>query len=153
MTWRNGAKPQLLPDPPSVSQISHVISQATAPAFLLGALAAFISVLIVRLNRVIDRSQALTQSTSTMPKGRSSERIFRARKTALSFLNNSMLFASISAIVITILVVVAVASALLDIQHERGAAVLFTVSLGLFAASLVNLARETRIALHEFDCL
>jgi hypothetical protein len=48
---------------------------------------------------------------------------------------------------------VAVASALSDIQQERGAAVLFTVSLGFFAASLVNLARETRIALHEFDYL
>jgi uncharacterized protein YtpQ (UPF0354 family) len=68
-------------------------------------------------------------------------------------LNNSILFASISAIVITILVVVAFATALLDIQHERGAAVLFTVSMGFFAASLISLARETRIALHEFDYL
>jgi hypothetical protein len=61
------------------------------------------------------------------------------------------LFASISAIFITLLVVVAFASALLAIEHERGIAVLFTVCLGFFAASLVNLARETRIALHEFD--
>ena len=31
----------------------------TAPSFLLGAVAAFISVLIARMNRIIDRSQAL----------------------------------------------------------------------------------------------
>ena len=49
----------MITDTPSVSQLSQVISQAVAPAFILGALAAFISVLIGRLNRVVDRSQAL----------------------------------------------------------------------------------------------
>jgi len=49
----------MYPDTPSVSQLSHVISQAAAPAFLLGALAAFIAVLISRLNRVVDRTIVL----------------------------------------------------------------------------------------------
>lgn len=48
----------MLPETPSVTQLSQVIAQVTAPAFLLGAVAAFISVLISRMNRVIDRSQA-----------------------------------------------------------------------------------------------
>src|SRR5258708_23779189 len=43
----------------TVSQLSEVISQAAAPAFLLGALAAFIAVLIGRLNRIIDRTVLL----------------------------------------------------------------------------------------------
>jgi hypothetical protein len=34
----------VISDTPSVSQLSQVITQAIAPAFLLGALAAFISV-------------------------------------------------------------------------------------------------------------
>jgi hypothetical protein len=38
----------------SVTQIGQVISQVTAPAFLLGAVAAFTSVLISRMNRIID---------------------------------------------------------------------------------------------------
>jgi hypothetical protein len=46
---------------------------------------------------------------------------------------------------------VAFVSAFFGIQHERGIAVLFVVTLGFFTAALVNLARETRIALHEFD--
>ena len=46
-------------DNPTAAQLSQVISQVTAPAFLLGAVAAFISVLISRMNRIIDRSQAL----------------------------------------------------------------------------------------------
>jgi hypothetical protein len=36
-----------------------VISQAAAPAFLLGALAAFIAVLVSRLNRIVDRTIVL----------------------------------------------------------------------------------------------
>ena len=46
-------------DTPSVSQLSQVISQAAAPAFLLGALAAFIALLISRLNRIVDRTMIL----------------------------------------------------------------------------------------------
>ena len=46
----------MITETPSVNQLAQVISQAAAPAFLLGALAAFISVLISRLNRIIDRT-------------------------------------------------------------------------------------------------
>jgi hypothetical protein len=42
---------------PSIAQLNQIIAQITAPAFLLGAVAAFVAVLIGRLNRVIDRSQ------------------------------------------------------------------------------------------------
>jgi Protein of unknown function (DUF2721) len=66
-------------------------------------------------------------------------------------LNRAILYASISAIFATLLVIVAFVTAFFGIQHERGIAVLFVVTLGFFAAALVNLARETRIGLHEFD--
>jgi hypothetical protein len=39
----------------TADEVSRVISQDTAPAFLLGAVAAFISVLIAHMNRMIDR--------------------------------------------------------------------------------------------------
>jgi hypothetical protein len=47
-------------------------------------------------------------------------------------------------------VMVAFASAFFEIQHERGVAV-FIVSLGAFTVSLVDFAREVRIALSDFD--
>ena len=49
----------MLADTPSVSQLSHVISQAAAPAFLLGAFAAFVAILANRLNIIVNRSIAL----------------------------------------------------------------------------------------------
>jgi hypothetical protein len=52
------------PDPvypvqPSIGQLSQIISQCAAPASLLGALAAFIAILISRLTRVIERTIVL----------------------------------------------------------------------------------------------
>jgi hypothetical protein len=49
----------VLPVTPSVEQLSSIIGSVAAPAFLLGAVAASISVLMSRMNRVIDRSQFL----------------------------------------------------------------------------------------------
>jgi hypothetical protein len=139
------------PDAPSVSQLSHVISQAAAPAFLLGVLAAFIAILISRLNRIIDRTIVLNAiSDDDTAKYRLKADLPRLmRRTAM--LNRAILWAVISSITITILVIVAFASAFFEIQHERGVAILFMVSLGAFTVSLVDFAREVRIALSEFD--
>jgi hypothetical protein len=40
-------------DTSSTIQLAQVIAQVTAPSFLLGAVAAFISLLIARMNRII----------------------------------------------------------------------------------------------------
>jgi uncharacterized membrane protein YgcG len=141
----------VITETPSVSQLSQVISQAIAPAFLLGALAAFISLLILRMNRVVDRSQSLNAIGDTdAARARLKADLPRLKQRA-ALLNSAILYASISAIFATLLVMVAFVSAFFGIEHERGIAVLFIINLGFFAAALVNLARETRIALHEFD--
>lgn len=49
------------------------------------------------------------------------------------------------------MVIVAFVSAFFQIQHERGVAVLFIISLGAFTIALVDFAREVRIALSEYD--
>jgi hypothetical protein len=140
----------VLPDP-SVSQLSQVITQAIAPAFLLGALAAFVSVLTLRMNRVVDRSQMLN-AIDDADKARAHLKtdLPRMRRRAI-LLNHATFFATLSAISATLLVMVAFVSAFFGIQHERGIAALFVITLGFFAAALVDFARETRIALHEFD--
>ena len=141
----------MIPDTPSVSQLSQVIAQAIAPAFILGALAAFISLLILRMNRVVDRSQTLNAIGGDDPARVHLKTDLPRLKQRAVLLNRAILYAATSAIFATLLVMVAFVSAFFGIQHERGIAVLFIVTLGFFAASLINLARETRIALHEFD--
>src|SRR6267143_2600045 len=141
----------MLPDTPTVSQLSHVIVQAAAPAFLLGALAAFIAVLISRLNRIIDRTIVLNAiADDDAVKYRLKDDLPRLLRRA-AMLNRAIFWAVIGSIAITLLVIVAFASAFFAIQHERGVAILFIASLAAFTVSLVDFAREVRIALSEFD--
>src|SRR4051794_17290375 len=148
---RNSGWISMLPDTPSVSQLSRVISQAAAPAFLLGALAAFISVLISRLNRIVDRTIVLNGIPDDGgAKARLKIDLPRLLRRA-AMLNRAIFWAVISSITISLLVVVAFGSAFLQIQHERGVAILFIVALASFTVALIDLAREVRIALSEFD--
>jgi Protein of unknown function (DUF2721) len=141
----------VIADTPSVTQLSQVITQAIAPAFLLGALAAFVSVLTLRMNRVVDRSQMLNAiGDDDTARAHLKSDLPRLRRRAI-ILNNATFFATLSAISATLLVIIAFVSAFFDIQHERGIAVLFVITLGFFATALINFARETRIALHDFD--
>ena len=45
----------MLKDIITADQLSLVISQAAAPAFLLGTVASFLSVLVSHMSRIIDR--------------------------------------------------------------------------------------------------
>jgi len=141
----------MLPDSPSVAQLAEIISQVTPPAFLLGAVAAFISLLIARMNRIIDRSQALnTIGDGDSAKARLKADIPLLKRRAV-LLNNAIFLAAISGIVTTLLIVVAFGCAFYHVRHEHGVAVLFVLALGFFAAALVNLAREARVAVHELE--
>jgi hypothetical protein len=146
--WERGVP---LPDTPTATQLSQVISQVTAPAFLLGAVAAFVSVLISRMNRIIDRSQALNAIADDDKVKAPLKSDVPRLKARAALLNKAILYSTISAIITSLLVIVAFVSAYFNIAHEYGVGVLFVIALGFFMASLVNLARETRIALHEYD--
>jgi hypothetical protein len=138
-------------DTPSVSQLSQVIAQVTAPAFLLGAVASFTSVLIARMNRIIDRSQTLNAiSEEEASRTHLKVDIPRLKRRAV-LLNKSILFSTFAAITTSVLVIVSFVSAYFNVAHEYGVGVLFILALAFFTASLVNLARETRIALHDLD--
>ncbi|WIW44618.1 DUF2721 domain-containing protein [Bradyrhizobium sp. 62B] len=141
----------MLPDTPSVTQIAHVISQAAAPAFLLGALAAFIAVLMARLNRIIDRSIYLNQITDQdQSRARLKQDLPRLVRRA-AMINRAIFWSIMGSIFISVVIVVGFVSAFFQVQHERGVAILFVVAVGAFMVSLVDFAREVRIALTEYD--
>jgi Protein of unknown function (DUF2721) len=141
----------MLPVTPSVSQLSQVISQAAAPAFLLGALAAFIAVLISRLNRIVDRTVVLNgiPDDDTVRTRLKADLPRLMRRAAM--MNRAIFWAVVASIALTLLVIVAFVTAFLQLQHERGVALFFMISLGAFTVSLVDFAREVRIALSEYD--
>jgi hypothetical protein len=138
-------------DTPSITQLSSVISQATAPAFLLGALSGFMAILITRFNRIIDRSGVVSAITDDDPdRARLKEDLPRLKQRA-KIINDAIIWAVASSITVAVLIMVAFASAFFHIEHERGVAVLFVVALGTFTVALIKLAREVRISLVDFD--
>jgi hypothetical protein len=141
----------MLTDTPSVTQLSHVISQSAAPAFLLGALGAFIAILISRLNRIVDRTVILNgiPDDDTVRRRLKADLPRLMRRAAM--MNRAIFWAVIASISVTLLVIVAFVTAFFQIQHERGVAIFFMISLGAFTISLVDFAREVRIALSEHD--
>ena len=141
----------MYPDTPSVSQLSHVIAQAAAPAFLLGALAAFIALLINRLNRVVDRTVVLNGiPDDDAVRSRLKADLPRLMRRA-AMINRAIFWAVVASISATLLVIVAFVTAFLQVRHEFGAAIFFLISLGAFTISLIDFAREVRIALSEYD--
>jgi hypothetical protein len=108
-------------------------------------------VLITRSNRIIDRTIFLN--------GIPDEDVARNRLKAdlprlvrrVTMLNRAIFWAVIGSIAVTVLVIVAFISAFFQIQHERGVAIFFMIALTAFTVSLVDFAREVRIALSEYD--
>jgi hypothetical protein len=142
---------QMQPEATDLSHLSQVISHATAPAFLLTAVAGFVSILIARMDGIIDRVRSLNMiADDDSPRARLKADIPRLKHRA-QLMNKAIYLAVGSGICTTVLVILAFASAFVGIRHEQIVGVLFVVALGLLGAALLTFAREVRIALNESD--
>ena len=139
------------PDVADLQHLSQVISQATAPAFLLGAVSGFLALLVARFSRVLDRIRALSEiADDDRTRARLRFELPRLERQA-RYMNGSIFYAVCSALCTTGLVILAFASALLGFRHEPVVAWVFILALGLLGASLFNLAREARLSLDELE--
>jgi hypothetical protein len=137
----------MMPEVISLNQLSLVISQAAAPAFLLGAVASFLSVLVSHMSRIIDRSRAISATPDDDPNKAGLKATLPQLKLRAALVNRAIYWAVASGISTCLLMIAAFGSAYFGIRHEPGAAVLFTLSLGLFTFSLISFAREVRVAM------
>jgi hypothetical protein len=128
-----------------IDQLSTAISHATAPAFMLGAVAAFLSILIARMERIVDRNRSLRagEFASLEPSIRDAMAGSFARR--MQLLGGAITFAVLSALITAAMLIAAFATALLGVGHGAIVAMMFVVALALLIASLVNLAREIRV--------
>jgi hypothetical protein len=136
---------------PDAIQLSQVISQATAPAFVLGAVAGFISILFGRMTSVVERIRNLNAiADNDDPRAHLKADIPRLRR-RIELLNKAIRLALVSGMCTSLLLVVGFVSAFLRLQHVYGAAVLFALAVGLLGASLFRFAQEVQIGLSEAD--
>lgn len=135
----------------SVDRLSQAITHAIAPAFVLGAVASFVSVLTTRLATIVDRLRRL----NALPEQGHANSHLRAdvpRLIRRARLTNRAIFLSVcSGAIASALLALAFASAYLGIEHIYGAAFLFMVALMFLFAALVTFALEVRIALSTYD--
>ena len=126
-----------------IDQLSVAIGHATAPAFMLGAVAAFLSILIARLERVADKSRALRSPDAAAidPSGAIAASFSRR----MVLLSRAIYFAVLSALTTAALLMSAFIAALSGVGHARFIALAFAVSLALLMASLIELTREIRV--------
>lgn len=125
-----------------IDHLSEAISHATAPAFMLGAVAAFLSILIARLERIADKNKALRSSDASLDPSDGLAAAFARR---MELLSRAIYFAVLSALATAALLILAFLAGLLGIGHGQVVAAMFVFALMLLMAALVELAREIRI--------
>ena len=136
---------------PSSHELSQVISQATAPAFVLGSVAAFTSILSGRLNSVIDRVRQLNDIDDNDPsRGRLKSDLPRLRR-RLILLSSAIRFALASGVCTAALLAASFATAFLRLNHTYGAALLFFLAVVLLGISLVRFSQEVHTGISEAD--
>ena len=124
-----------------IDHLSEAISHATAPAFMLGAVAAFLSILIARLERIADKNKALRSDANLD----SNDRLAAAFLRRMELLGRAIYLAVLSALATATLLVLAFLAGLLGIGHGQIVALMFVLALLLLMTSLVQLAREIRV--------
>ncbi|WP_294540198.1 DUF2721 domain-containing protein [uncultured Rhodoblastus sp.] len=129
-----------------VVHLSTVISQVTAPAFLLSAVASTVAVLITRLNRVSDAYRSIEALPDEDPAAADSRAELPDLMLRAHFMYRAIFWSVASGICTCMLVIIMFMSALLDFEHQVGAAVLFIIAMALFTASMIYLAREVHLS-------
>ena len=135
---------------PDASELSRVISEATAPAFVLGAVAAFVAVLLNRITIIIERIRSLNEIADDDARSHLKSDIPRLRQ-RLGLLSSATYLALLSALCTASLVVVAFATALFRLQYAYGAALLFALALILLSGSIFRFGQEVKMGLSEAD--
>ena len=136
---------------PEAAELSQVISQATAPAFVLGAVAAFVAVLLNRMTIIIERIRSLNEiAADDDARSHLKSDIPRLRK-RVELLNNATHLGLLSALCTASLVVVEFATALFRLQYAYGGGLLFALALILLSGSIFRFGQEVRMGLSEAD--
>jgi len=128
--------------PGSVEHLSEIISHVVAPAFLLGAMASFVSILTNRMSGLQDRIREVGRTEEdghVVGHVKSDIPHLRGR---VKLLHSAFILTIASGVVTCTLIIGAFAVALLGLQHVGFAAVLFMISMLLLFCALVILSVE-----------
>jgi hypothetical protein len=137
---------------PNIGRLTQDFAQATAPAFFLGATAAFVSLMSSRLNDVSARLRALVPSgADDQARGdrlKLDAKYLRRRARLLSRGIYASVFAALCA---TVLLAILFTSALFGFEHAFLAPTLFILATIALGFGLVRFMQEARLGIMEAD--
>ncbi|MCJ2051809.1 DUF2721 domain-containing protein [Methylobacterium sp. J-070] len=132
----------------SVNEITRVISLATAPAFLLGAVAALLSLLVARLTRIGDLVRALVTDRERSDEPWK-EVALREGLRRIWYIRWAITLCAHSGIVTGWMVVLVFVDALFDFQNSQAIALAFIAAMVLFTTALLFLLLEIRLSIAD----
>lgn len=131
-----------------IGTVSHVIQLAVAPVFLLTGIGAILSVLAVRLGRVVDRYRVLIERDSHSPKNVQEIRLLAKRAVWVHW---SISLCTISALLVATVIVA------LFIGYERSrdpshfVSPLFILAMISLISGLICFLREISLSTHTIE--
>jgi hypothetical protein len=143
-------EPPMFYPSPSIEQLSSVISQVTGPAFLLAAEAQLLSVLVSRLDRIVDRSRDLAALDDEDAQAHRKMELPILRRRAM-LMHRSIYWGVGSCVITSVLVILSFAAAFFRLRHEYGAGLMFGAAMALFTAALIAFAREVQLGYAEIE--
>jgi hypothetical protein len=136
---------------PDIQRLTQIFSQATAPTFFLGAVAAFVSLMSSRLSSAVTRIRRLNAISEGDPaRAHLKTDLDRWRRRA-ALLNSGIVFSLISGIFSTALLAILFTTEFFGLKYAYGAGLLFILSTICLGVGLVRFAQEARLGLSEAD--
>jgi uncharacterized membrane protein len=131
-----------------LEDITHVIQASVAPVFLLLSVGTILSVLSIRLGRIVDRSRVLSERLEAASDDRERQ-ILEELKTLVrrrKLVNVALTFGTVTALLVCVIIVLAFVGYLAQVAMSVVVAVLFIVAMTTFILALVFFLREVLLA-------
>ena len=136
---------------PDAARLAHIFSTAVAPTFFLGSVAAFASLMTLRMAAAMDRVRTLNSigdddDERAHLKADVDRLIRRAR-----LLNSGIFNALVAGVCATVLLGILFVTEFLGLKYAYGAGLLFMIATLFLGVALIRFAQEVRISLDEPD--
>jgi hypothetical protein len=136
---------------PDIDRLTQSFSNAVAPSFFLGAIAAFVSLMLSRLGtvnaRIKETREKPSQDRAATTKGGALASL--ARRSRL--LNDGIILSLGSGVCATLLLAALFASQFFGLNHVYGAGILFFAATILLGIALFRFAQEVWLARSELE--
>lgn len=136
---------------PDIQRLTSIFSQATAPTFFLGSVAAFVSLMSSRLSTVVARIRALNAIPYDDPaRAHLKGDLDRLRRRA-KLLSSGILASLISGVCATLLLAILFIAEFAGFKYAYGAGLLFIIATIALGFGLLRFVQEALDGLAEAD--